>query len=102
MDPNDRDRNGGKFPNRDKGMALEEFVNEPESSNRMSATRPPGSVADFEQHRRARASQEKIPIGIVGAVGIAALAVVSGALFFLTRSRKSKPAPPRTDDTDDV
>lgn len=93
MDPNDREWNGGKFPNRgDEGLALEEFVNEPSGHNRAGSTPPPsGRVADFEEHRRARLSRPQMPqIGIAGVVAIAALALGSGVMFLLSRARRSR------------
>lgn len=92
MGPNDREWNGGKFPNRgDEGLALEEFANEPSPNNRRSTPPPAPRVADFEEHRRARLSRESMPpIGIAGAVAIAALALGSGLLFFFSRARRPK------------
>lgn len=83
----ERSGNGGKFPNRDRGMALSEFENEMRT-NRQSPPPPPG-VADFEEHRRARDSKNRMPsIGIAGAIGIGALVLASSFIFFARRVRR--------------
>lgn len=93
-------RGGGKFPNRgDEGLALSEFTDDAGSPNRTTAPPPPRRVADLEEHRRGRASQERIPLGMAGMIGLGALLVASSVIFFIARGRRSaKDLEERTDE----
>ena len=97
MSSKDREnRGGGKFPNRERGMALSEFEDEYGSARR--SNRPVEAPVSLDEARARRAERKAppFPMGVAGIVGLGALVVASSLLFFWRRGSRRE-EPDRTD-----